>query len=61
MNERLNKEVNESRQILLTPSAVHGTFFLRLVIGSEQTTEEDVQNAYKLIHSLAQKIADEHC
>ncbi|EYC28051.1 hypothetical protein Y032_0008g307 [Ancylostoma ceylanicum] len=45
-NEALCTAINEDRRIHLVPSKVHGTFFLRLSICSQLTTDDDVRFAY---------------
>ncbi|RCN39730.1 pyridoxal-dependent decarboxylase domain protein [Ancylostoma caninum] len=46
-NEALCTAINEDRRIHLVPSKVHGTFFLRLSICSQLTTDDDVRFAYE--------------
>ncbi|VDK30824.1 unnamed protein product [Gongylonema pulchrum] len=56
MNELLNHRLDEDRRIHLVASAVHGTYFLRLVICSPLTTRQDVAYAYSVIKEVTEEI-----
>ncbi|VDL73488.1 unnamed protein product [Nippostrongylus brasiliensis] len=54
-NETLCNAINDDRRIHLVPSKVHGTFFLRLAVCSQLTTDEDVKFAFNVCKELIQK------
>ncbi|KAK6740525.1 hypothetical protein RB195_008780 [Necator americanus] len=47
-NEELCTAINDDRRIHLVPSKVHGTFFLRLSVCSQLTTDDDIRFAYNV-------------
>jgi aromatic-L-amino-acid decarboxylase len=52
-NERLLKAVNEGGEIFLSHTRLGGRYVLRLSIGSERTTEADVQLAWSVLRREA--------
>ncbi|RUS79617.1 hypothetical protein EGW08_012617 [Elysia chlorotica] len=56
MNERLNKMINDSRLIHMTPSEVKGQYFLRFAICAASTQEADVNFAWKVVQEMADKV-----
>uniref|UniRef100_A0A915Q6F7 Aromatic-L-amino-acid decarboxylase n=1 Tax=Setaria digitata TaxID=48799 RepID=A0A915Q6F7_9BILA len=53
MNEELNRRINEDQRIHVVASAVHGVYFLRIVVCSTLTTHEDIKQAHAIIHNFA--------
>ena len=49
LNEKILREINEEGKIYLTPTTVDQKYVIRLVIGTLECTEEDVNFAYDVI------------
>jgi aromatic-L-amino-acid decarboxylase len=54
-NERLVDRVNASGEAYLSHTRLHGRFVLRLAVGHERTTEEDVRRAWDSIRREAER------
>ena len=52
-NERLLERVNASGEIFISHTKLDGRYVLRLAIGSERTTEADVQRAWDVLRREA--------
>jgi aromatic-L-amino-acid/L-tryptophan decarboxylase len=50
-NEALLERVNASGEIFISHTRLNGRYVLRLAIGNERTTEEDVRRAWEVIRS----------
>jgi aromatic-L-amino-acid decarboxylase len=50
-NEALLERVNESGEIFISHTRLNGRYVLRLAIGNERTTEDDVRRAWDVIRS----------
>ncbi|CAI5443992.1 unnamed protein product [Caenorhabditis angaria] len=57
-NERLCNAINEDRRIHLVPSTVQGNYFLRMVVCSQLTNENDVIFAKNVIFEITDRIFD---
>jgi len=55
-NRELLKIINESGKVLLTQSVIKGVMFLRFAIGSPQTTEQHVNDAWEFIVEISSKL-----
>jgi aromatic-L-amino-acid decarboxylase len=53
VNEELLARVNASGEVFMSHTRLDGLFVLRLAVGSERTTEGDVQWAWAVLRSLA--------
>ena len=49
LNERLLREINDEGQIYLTPTTIEKKYAIRFVTGTFESTEQDVDLAYKVI------------
>ena len=49
MNERILREINDEGQIYLTPTTIEKKYAIRFVTGTFESTEQDVELAYKVI------------
>ncbi|XP_040564447.1 aromatic-L-amino-acid decarboxylase [Lepeophtheirus salmonis] len=58
-NSLLNKKVNDTHKIHITPSTVDGVYILRFVVCSRMATLEDIQFAWKEIQRFADEVIDE--
>ncbi|HWR84001.1 MAG TPA: aminotransferase class V-fold PLP-dependent enzyme [Candidatus Deferrimicrobium sp.] len=56
LNERLLNLINDTGQLFMTHTKLNDRFTLRMVIGQTRVTREDVQQAWEIIQSLAQKL-----
>ena len=52
-NEELMRRVNETGELFLSHTRLHGRFVLRLAIGNARTTEEDVRHAWDVLRREA--------
>ena len=52
-NEALLERVNASGEVFLSPTRLNGRFVLRLAVGNERTTEEDVRLAWDVLRREA--------
>jgi aromatic-L-amino-acid decarboxylase len=52
-NQTIADEVNASGEIFISTTRLHGRLVLRLAIGNERTTHEDVEVAWHLIRDHA--------
>jgi aromatic-L-amino-acid/L-tryptophan decarboxylase len=52
-NEALLERVNASGEVFLSPTRLNGRFVLRLAVGNERTTREDVQLAWDVLRREA--------
>lgn len=49
LNERILREINDEGQIYLTPTTIEKKYAIRFVTGTFESTEQDVELAYKII------------
>ena len=49
LNERILREINDEGQIYLTPTTIDEKYVIRFVTGTFESTEADVDLAYKAI------------
>ena len=49
LNERILREINDEGQIYLTPTTIEKKYAIRFVTGTFESTEQDVELAYKVI------------
>jgi len=54
-NERLLQRVNASGEIFLSHTRLDGRYVLRLAIGNERTTEDDVRRAWQVLEQEARR------
>jgi aromatic-L-amino-acid decarboxylase len=52
-NERIVEQVNRSGELFLSHTRLNGGYVLRLAIGNERTTEEDVKRAWEALQAAA--------
>jgi len=52
-NEALLERVNSSGEVFLSPTRLNGRFVLRLAVGNERTTEDDVRLAWDVLQREA--------
>ena len=52
-NEALLERVNRSGEIFISHTRLHGRYVLRLAIGNERTTEDDVRRAWAVLREYA--------
>jgi aromatic-L-amino-acid decarboxylase len=48
-NEAIVDRVNRSGELFLSHTRLHGRYVLRLAIGNERTTEDDVRRAWEAL------------
>jgi aromatic-L-amino-acid/L-tryptophan decarboxylase len=54
-NQKIADDVNATGEIFISTTRLHGRLVLRLAIGNERTTREDVEVAWKLIREHARQ------
>jgi aromatic-L-amino-acid decarboxylase len=52
-NEAILERVNASGEIFISHTKLHGRYVLRLAIGNERTTEDDVRRAWDALRDLS--------
>jgi aromatic-L-amino-acid/L-tryptophan decarboxylase len=52
-NEAILERVNASGEIFISHTKLHGRYVLRLAIGNERTTEDDVRRAWDVLRDLS--------
>lgn len=57
LNQQLLHDLNASGTLFLTHTRLNGIYTLRLVAGQHQTTEADIQSAWKQIQTLAHSLS----
>jgi aromatic-L-amino-acid decarboxylase len=50
-NEALLERVNASGEIFISHTRLHGRYVLRLAVGNERTTEDDVRHAWEVLRA----------
>jgi aromatic-L-amino-acid decarboxylase len=56
LNERILAAANASGEIFISSTRLHGHIVLRLAIGNERTTREDVQTAWEVLRRVADTV-----
>ena len=51
-NEAILERVNASGEIFISHTKLNGRYVLRLAVGNERTTEEDVRRAWDVLRDL---------
>jgi aromatic-L-amino-acid decarboxylase len=57
LNERLLEAVNDTGEVFLSHTRLHGAFTLRLAVGNLRTTEAHVARAWELLQSHALELS----
>ena len=58
VNEKLNKKINESGKIHLTPAKVGDIYILRFAVCSRLTEEEDISLAWREVQDQVDSITN---
>jgi aromatic-L-amino-acid decarboxylase len=59
MNEQLMQRVNAGGDIFISHTKLDGRFVLRLAVGNERTTDDDIQRACKALEQAALETAED--
>jgi aromatic-L-amino-acid decarboxylase len=57
LNMRLEQEINDSGQIFLTHTKLHGVYTLRMVIAQTNVEHADIEKAWQVITTTARQLA----
>jgi aromatic-L-amino-acid decarboxylase len=57
LNEAIVEGVNRSGELFLSHTRLNGRYVIRLAVGNERTTEEDVRRAWAAIRAKAESVA----
>jgi len=55
-NEELYRKIQEDRRVHLTPSAVHGKYFIRISMTSSNNNAASVENCWQIIKDIASQV-----
>ena len=55
-NDELVERVNGTGEIFISPTKLHGRTVLRLAVGNERTTEDDVRRAWDVLRREAKAL-----
>jgi aromatic-L-amino-acid decarboxylase len=53
-NEAIVERVNRSGELFLSHTRLNGRYVIRLAIGNERTTEEDVRRAWEVLRTASE-------
>jgi aromatic-L-amino-acid decarboxylase len=57
LNEALLKEINARGPVLLSSTVLDGRYTLRIAIGNLKTTEQNIQDAWKIVRAAADRLS----